>query len=110
MQLTAEHINRLIAADPAARGKVFVATDHDVGRVQMSFPLEGVPFVHDRFLNGELRLHSSPDGAPAKVRVARILHNRQSVPEALPDRSLFGYPSLRPAGDKWLRNDPTASY
>ncbi|MEP6810394.1 MAG: hypothetical protein ABI992_09140 [Chthoniobacterales bacterium] len=110
IQLTAYDINRLIAADPAARGKVFVATDHDVGRVQMSFPLEGVPFVHDRFLNGELSLQSSPDGDPAKVRVSRILLNGQSVPEAFLDRSFFGYPSLRTVVEKWIRKEHLASF
>ena len=102
IELSDAEINGLIAGSNDARGKVFVAINNDVGRVQVSLPLQGVPTMSGRYLNGELTVESSPDGDPAKVRVSSILLNGQPVSNAFLDRSLFGYPSLRTVVGKWL--------
>ncbi len=100
--LSAEKINRLLADSSATRGKVFVSIDGNVGRVQMSFPLQDVPFMKDRHLNGELKVQSAPDGDSAKVRIFDIRLNSQSVPEDFLDRTLFGYPPLRVLVTGWI--------
>lgn len=102
IELSDAEINGLIAGSNDARGKVFVAINNDVGRVQVSLPLQGVPTMSGRYLNGELTVESSPDGDPAKVRVSNILLNGQPVSNTFLDRSLFGYPSLRTVVGKWL--------
>ena len=102
VELSDAEINGLIAGSNDARGKVFVAINNDVGRVQVSLPLQGVPTMSGRYLNGELTVESSPDGDPANVRVSNILLNGQPVSNAFLDRSLFGYPSLRTVVGKWL--------
>lgn len=102
IELTDADINGLIAGSDDARGKVWVSINNDVGRVQVSMPLEGVPTMSGRYLNGELTVQSSPDGDPAKVRVSNILLNGQPVSNAFLDRSLFGYPSLRTVVGQWV--------
>lgn len=100
--LSAEEINRLLAESADTRGKVFVSIDREIGRVQLSFPLQDVPFMKGRHLNGELKVQSAPDGDPAKVRIFDMRLNGQSVPEDFLDRTLFGYPPLRVLVTKWI--------
>ncbi|MEP6822526.1 MAG: hypothetical protein ABI946_09275 [Chthoniobacterales bacterium] len=102
--LSADEINRLLAESSDTRGKVFVSIDGNIGRVQMSFPLQDVPFMKGRHLNGELKVQSAPDGDPAKVRIFDMRLNGQSVPEDFLDRTLFGYPPLRVLVTGWIDN------
>ncbi len=103
-------INGLISGSEDARGKVFVSINKDLGHVRISMPLEGVPTMSGRYLNGEMDVESSPDGDPAKVRVSNILLNGQPVSNAFLDRSLFGYPSLRTVVGNWLNQQRIQSF
>ena len=110
IELSAADINGLIAGSDDARGKVFVGINNDVGHVQISLPLDKVPFMNGRYLNGELSVASSPDGDPAKVRVSDIILNGQPVSNAFLDRSLFGYPSLRTVVGNWLNQQRISTF
>lgn len=110
IELSAADINGLIAGSDDARGKVFVGINNNVGRVQISLPLENVPLMSGRYLNGELSVASSPDGDPAKVRVSDIILNGQPVSNAFLDRSLFGYPSLRTVVGNWLNQQRISTF
>lgn len=110
IELTDSDINALIAGSDDARGKVFVSINNNVGHVQVSLPLENVPFMDGRYLNGELNVESSPDGDPAKVRVSQIVLNGQPVSNAFLDRSLFGYPSLRTVVGNWLTQQRISTF
>ncbi len=78
--------------------------------MQVSLPLENVPLMDGRYLNGELNVESSPDGDPAKVRVSNIVLNGQPVSNAFLDRSLFGYPSLRTVVGNWLTQQRISTF
>jgi hypothetical protein len=101
VQLSADEINGLIAASHA-RGKVFVAIENNVGRVQVSMQLKGVYMLNGRYLNGTATVEASPDGDPAKARISNIVLGGQSVPDSMLDQAFFGWPSIRTTVRNWL--------
>ena len=110
IELTASDINTLIAGSDDAVGKVWTSIENNVGRVQVSLPLKGVPLMEGRYLNGEISVKSSPDGDPAKAEFLNIILNGEPVSNTFLDRSLFGYPSLRTVVSNWIKEQNIASF
>ncbi len=110
IELTASDINTLIAGSDDAVGKVWTSIENNVGRVQVSLPLKGVPLMEGRYLNGEISVKSSPDGDPAKAEFLNIVLNGEPVSNTFLDRSLFGYPSLRTVVSNWIKEQNIASF
>lgn len=108
--LSEAEINALLENAPETRGRVRVSTEGDVGRVQISLPLEGVFMMEGRFLNGELRVASAPNGDPAKARLFDLTLNGQPVSNDFLNRSLFGFPSLRGFIEGWIKEIRLTSF
>ncbi len=109
IELTASEINTLIA-NSNGRGKVFVEINNDVAQVQVSIPLKGIYALDGRYLNGTLTVESSPDGDPAKARIANITANGRPVPNSFIDQGLFGWPSLRTVVADWLNEQNIGTF
>src|SRR4051812_34533353 len=97
IELTAADINQLIAGNRKARGKAFVAIENNVGRVQVSVPLEKVGF-RGRFLNGELLVRSAPDGNPRNAEATEV--SLGGVSDKVLN-ALLGFRSLRSYVDQY---------
>jgi len=110
IELTAGEINALLQNNRNTRGKVFVSIENNVGRVRFSVPLKDVPLMRDRYVNGEASVEASPDGDPAKARITNITLANNSVPDAIVDQHMFGWPSLRGLIADWLSDQEIASF
>lgn len=102
IELTANDINTLIENDPKLRGKAAVSIHDNVGRVQVSIPLDGVLMMNGRYLNGEATIESPPEGNPDNARISNIILANQAVPDDILDRRLFGWSSIRGYMKDWL--------
>lgn len=109
IELSATDINTLIENDPKLRGKAAVSIHDNVGRVQVSIPLDGVLMMNGRYLNGEATIESPPDGNPDRTRISNIILAKQAVSDDMLDRRLFGSSSIRGYMKDWL-NDKEVTY
>ncbi|MBA3273441.1 MAG: hypothetical protein H0T11_06165 [Chthoniobacterales bacterium] len=100
--LTEGDINALFAGDPKLRGKANVAVANNSARVKVSVPLDDIFMMKGRYLNGEATVEPSPDGDPRKVRISNVILGEQAVPEAVLDRRLLGWSSIRGLMVDWL--------
>ncbi|MEY2563824.1 MAG: hypothetical protein QOH88_2017 [Verrucomicrobiota bacterium] len=71
IELSANDINQFIASNRNLRGKAFVSIEDNVGRVQVSIPLEKLGF-RGRYLNGEFTVRASADRDPRKIQVDQV--------------------------------------
>lgn len=102
IELSAAEINALIDNDPKLRGKAAVTINHNVARVRVSVPLDGVFMMNGRYLNGEATVEPSPDGDPTHARITNIILANQAVADSALDRRLFGWSSIRGYMTDWL--------
>lgn len=107
IEMTADELNALIAANRELRGKAFVRLDGNVGRLQVSVPLESRWF-RGRYVNGECEVTASPDGDPEAARITNVLVNGSAVPEeALRFRGPF---TLRRYIDEWTETNDLKTF
>jgi len=85
IELTANDINSLIAANRHARGKAFVSIEGDRLRVQTSVPASEFLGQHGYYLSGDIIVQSDAAGSLASSRVGGITVNGQPVPSDLLD-------------------------
>jgi hypothetical protein len=71
IELSADDINQLIAANRKVRGKASVWIENNIAHVQVSLPLDKVGF-RDRYLNGEFTIPSPADGNPRNLQVTQM--------------------------------------
>lgn len=102
IELTANDINSLIAGAPKLSGKAFVSVANNVGRVQVSVPLDNIFMMQGRYLNGQATVEASPDGDPRKAQITNVIMGNQAVPESVLDQRLFGWSSIRGLMTDWL--------
>jgi hypothetical protein len=81
IELTADELNALVAAEPMLRGKAHVTLDGDVGRLKVSIPLTNMRWVEGRYMNGECTVQSGPTGEPNELRITNIVVNERPVPD-----------------------------
>jgi hypothetical protein len=107
IEMTADEINALIAGDPDLRGKAYVTLVGNVGRLQVSVPLDSRWF-RGRYVNGECEVTASSDGDPRYARITNVLVNGNPVPEeALRFRGPF---TLRRYIDEWSQTNDLKTF
>ena len=106
IELSASDINQLIAGSRKLRGKAFVSIENNVGRVQVSVPLEKVGF-RGRFLNGELQVRSAPDKNPRNIEITEV--SMGGVSDKILN-SLLGFRSLRSYADQYATEYDITSF
>ncbi len=120
IELTAPEINALLNAGSNTRGKAHVSVRDNVGRVQVSIPLDDILAdtgwaqsilgVEGRYLNGEANIEASPDGDPAKARISNVKIGNSPVSDDWLDRQFFGMKSVRMAISDWLADQQIESF
>ena len=120
IELSAPEINALLNASSNTRGKAHVSVQDDVGRVQVSIPLDdlfanagwaqSILGVEGRYLNAEATVEASPDGDPAKARISNVKIGNQAVSDDWLDRQFFGMKSARMAISDWLADQQIESF
>jgi hypothetical protein len=96
IELTADDINGLIAANRHARGKVFVSIEGNRLFLQTSVPLNKYLGQSRYYLSGDITIQSDAAASLAKPRLESVAVNSQPVPHDLLDwkyrsRSLRDY-------------------
>ena len=120
IELSAADINALLNASSNTRGKAHVSVQDNVGRVQVSIPLDDL-FANDgwaqsilgvegRYLNAEANVEASPDGDPAKARISNVKIGNQPVSDDWLDRQFLGMKSARMAISEWLADQEIESF
>jgi hypothetical protein len=102
--MTADDLNALIASEPKLRGKAFVSINNNVGRLQVSIPLDEVRWLRGHYINAECTVQSAVDGSPSSTRITGIVINGH----AMNDEALnWQYPpwSLRRYLEDWTERD-----
>jgi hypothetical protein len=99
IELTANDINQLIAKSHKLRGKAFVSIEDNIGRIQVSIPLEKLGF-RGRYLNGEFTARASADRDPRNIQVTQVSLSGGSASEAVL-KALLGTHSVRSYVDEF---------
>jgi hypothetical protein len=81
LELTADELNSLIAAEPKLRGKAFVSIDNNVARIQVSIPLDEVRLLRGHYINAECTVQSAVTGNPSDARITSIAVNGRPLGE-----------------------------
>ncbi|MDP9004391.1 MAG: hypothetical protein M3N12_06315 [Verrucomicrobiota bacterium] len=108
IELTADDINQFIARNRKLRGKAFVSIDDNVGRIQVSIPLERLGF-RGRYLNGEFTVRASTDRDPRKIQVTQVSLSGGSASEAVL-KALLGTHSVRSYVDEFANKYGITSF
>jgi hypothetical protein len=90
IELSADDINQLIAANRKVRGKASVSIENNTGHVQVSIPLDKVGF-RGRYLNGDFSIPSPADGNPRNLQVTQM--SLGGMPDSVL-KALFGKRSV----------------
>jgi hypothetical protein len=80
IEMTADELNALIAADPRLRGKGFVTIDGNRGHLQVSFAIQS-RWLRGRYLNAECTIEAPTTGNPDDLRIIDATINGQPVPD-----------------------------
>ena len=100
IEMTADDLNALIASEPKWRDKAYVSVDKNVGRLQVSIPLDAVRWLRGHYINAECVVQSAVGGNPADARITSIVVNDRPIgEEAL--RWQYGSWSLRRYLSDW---------
>jgi hypothetical protein len=81
IELTADELNALIAAEPALRGKAHVSIDGDTAKLKVSIPLGNMRWLGGHYMNGECTVQSGASGDPGDARITSIIVNDRPVPD-----------------------------
>jgi hypothetical protein len=110
IDLTADDINTLIAANRKLHGKAYVTVANNSGRLKVSVPLDKVYMMQGRYFNGEATVEPAADGDPRHARISDVVLANQSVPESMLDTRLFGWSSIRSYMTDWLDDNNIAFF
>jgi hypothetical protein len=104
IEMTAQELNALIAAEPELRGKALFSIDEDdLAHLQVSIPLADVSWLRGHYVNAECNIRSAADGNPANARFTRVIVNGEAVPE---ETLQWRYPwSLRGFISRWTEHN-----
>ena len=100
IEMTAYDLNALIASEPKLRGRAYVSIDDNVGRLQVSVPLNAVRLLKGHYINGECTVQSAAGGNPADARITSIVVNGRPVGDEVL-RWQYGTWSLRRYMSEW---------
>lgn len=79
IELSADDINALIAADPKLRGDAYVTIEDSAAHLHVSIPVGRSWWIRGRYLNAQCIVESAPSGKPEDARVTRIVVNGRPV-------------------------------
>jgi len=80
IELTADELNALIASEPKLRGKAHVSITDNIGRLQVSVPLDDARFFRGHYINAECTVEAAEDGNPDDARLTRVVINGKTMP------------------------------
>ncbi len=107
IEMTADEINALIAADRKLRGKAHVTIADNVAHVQVSVPLESRWFS-GRYINGECTVMAAVDGDVQTARISDVMVNGRPIAnEVLMMRGPF---TLRRYIDEWTQTNDLKTF
>jgi hypothetical protein len=81
IDLTADDLNALIAAEPRLRGDAYVTIEDDTAHLQISMPIGRSWWLRGRYINARCTVQSAPSGKPEDARVTSIIVNGRPVGE-----------------------------
>jgi hypothetical protein len=73
-------LNALIASEPKLRGKAHVSITDNIGRLQVSVPLDDARFFRGHYINAECTVEAAEDGNPDDARLTRVVINGKTMP------------------------------
>jgi hypothetical protein len=79
IELSADDINALIAADPNLRGDAYVTIQNNIGRLHVSLPVGRSWWLRGRYINAQCTIESAESGKPEDARITSIVVNGQPV-------------------------------
>jgi hypothetical protein len=81
IELTADDLNALIAAEPKLRADAYVTIEDNSAHLQVSIPVERSWWLRGRYLNAQCMVESAPSGKPEEAHVTGIIVNGRPVGE-----------------------------
>jgi hypothetical protein len=81
IELSADDINALIAADPTLRGDAYVTIQDSIGRLHVSLPVGRSLWMRGRYINAQCSVESAASGKPEDARITSIVVNGRPVGE-----------------------------
>ena len=102
LELSADDINALIAAEPKLRGNAYVNIDGSNGHLQISMPLAKGGWFRNRYVNAQCSVQSGANGKPEDVRITSIVVNGQPVGEEALQWRYGRMPSFRSYIADWI--------
>jgi hypothetical protein len=81
IELTADDLNALIAAEPKLHGDAYVTIEDNTARLQVSIPVGRNWWLRGRYINAQCTVQSAASGKPEAARVTSIIVNGRPVGE-----------------------------
>src|SRR5437868_389152 len=72
LELSADELNALVAAEPMLRGKAHVSLENDIARLKVSIPLTNMRWLEGHYMNGECTIQSGVTGDPSQLRITNV--------------------------------------
>jgi hypothetical protein len=110
--LSAQDLNALIALDPDFAGKVFFQIQEDQVFLKGAIPLNNVPGLEGRFLNGTIAMNISLKNQKLVITPTKLLLDNPDMPKFVQDiimdslkkQNLAEEAAKDPEFQKWLQN------
>jgi hypothetical protein len=107
IEMTAEELNALIAADPKLNSKAFISIANNVARLQVSIALDS-RWLRGRYVNGECTVTPAPDGDVQAAHISNVMVNGKPIAnEVLTMRGPF---TLRRYIDEWTQENDLKTF
>jgi hypothetical protein len=81
IELTADNLNALIAAEPKLHGDAYVTIEDNTAHLQVSIPVGRSWWLRGRYVNAQCSVQSSPSGKPEDAQITSIIVNGRPVGE-----------------------------
>ena len=81
IELTADEINALLAADQKLRGNAFVTIEDNTAHFQISYPVGEGRWLRGRYINAQCTVQSAPSRKPEEAHITNIVVNGRPVGE-----------------------------
>jgi len=102
IELGADDLNALIAAEPKLRGNAWVTIDGSSAHLQISMPLAKGRWFRGRYVNAQCSVQSGPSRKPEDVRLTSIVVNGKPVGEEVLSWRYGALPSFRSYIADWI--------
>jgi hypothetical protein len=81
IELTADNLNALIAAEPKLHGDAYITIEDNTAHLQVSIPVGRNWWLRGRYINAQCSVQSAPSGKPEDARITSIIVNGRPVGE-----------------------------